>query len=334
MLNHYMILFICLVATKQFTANAFSLSSQPISTEYSNKASPCFVYTHLECNGQLWRFTSRDTSLSVVVDPLASQLDFGIPLGYRANKKILSEQATIDLIRKADPSHCLLTMGLDDHTHSPTIRRLRETNPNMRYVVAPSAERKLLDSGVDASMISVLRHGQSYDFMQGASVTATPGALVGPPWQMRENGFLLQFYGNGIQDNDNLSIYYEPHNDVVLGDIQKMKIQADIVVMPITKQSLPAQFPAMTQFTLVYGAERALEIAETLRAKVIIPLGNGVLDTDGPLAQMIQASGDVHEFELLLNDRNESEIELRKKQAKVMRLEQADPGFELTIELH
>lgn len=38
-----------------------------------------FSYTHLECNGQLWQATSGNNEVSVVIDPLASQLDFGIP---------------------------------------------------------------------------------------------------------------------------------------------------------------------------------------------------------------------------------------------------------------
>ena len=38
-----------------------------------------FSYTHLECNGQLWQATNGNNKVSVVIDPLASQLDFGIP---------------------------------------------------------------------------------------------------------------------------------------------------------------------------------------------------------------------------------------------------------------
>ena len=38
-----------------------------------------FSYTHLEGNGQLWQATNGNTKVSVVIDPLASQLDFGIP---------------------------------------------------------------------------------------------------------------------------------------------------------------------------------------------------------------------------------------------------------------
>jgi len=102
-----------------------------------------FSYTHLEGNGQLWQAKSGNSQVSLVVDPLASQLDFGIPWGYRANKVALSESQTIDLICNAKPTHCLLTMGLDDHCHPPTITKMMNKLPDLEYIVAPSAEKKL-----------------------------------------------------------------------------------------------------------------------------------------------------------------------------------------------
>ena len=81
---------------------------------FSDLAAPTtkgsFAYTHLEGNGQLWEAKFGNTQVSLVVDPLASQLDFGIPWGYRANKVALSESQTIDLICNAKPTHCLFTV--------------------------------------------------------------------------------------------------------------------------------------------------------------------------------------------------------------------------------
>mgnify|MGYP000567580515 CR=1 FL=1 len=265
-----------------------------------NSAKSTFSYTHLECNGQLWTASNGKTKLSIVIDPLASQLDFGIPWGYRANKQTLSEKATIDLICDAKPEYCLLTMGLDDHTHLPTLSKLRERMPELRYIVAPSCEQKLVDFGLSANRITGLDHGETCKLIDGASVTATEGALVGPPWQKRENGFLMQL--NNDKENGGLSIYYEPHGDVVLNNIKSLR--ADVMVAPVTKQSLPAQVPAEGQFTLVYGGERTLEIADVLGAKVIVPLGNGALDTAGPLAKLVKAEGDVSDFEKLVEQRN------------------------------
>lgn len=295
-----------------------------------------FSYTHLECNGQLWRVSDGESKASVVVDPLASQLDFGIPDYYRANKLALTESATIDLICEANPSHCLLTMGLDDHTHLPTLGLLRERMPNLQYVVAPSCESKLLEFGMDPDSMTVLDHGETFAIGDGASVTATRGALVGPPWQKRENGILLELNGNGDGNNDGngnreddegdegFRIYYEPHADIVLDDMSKLR--ADVVVSPVTKQSLPAQVPSAGRFTLVHGGDRALEIAERLGARVVVPLGNGVLDIEGPLAGLVIAEGGVGDFEELVESRNAG-----RPDDDVIRVERAIPGVTLSI---
>jgi hypothetical protein len=83
----------------------------------------------------------------------------------------------------------------------------------------------------------------------------------------------------------------------------------------------------------VYGGERALEIAEKLKAQVIIPLENGVLDTEGPLAKLVQASGGVEEFEQLLNERNEKELLFKRKYAQQIRIEKPVPGVAVEVSL-
>ncbi|KAL9182686.1 hypothetical protein ACHAXT_013338 [Thalassiosira profunda] len=303
------------------SADALAFAPQLQLPDIFNAASKStFGYTHLEGNGQLWQAANGNTKVSVVIDPLASQLDFGIPWGYRANKKSLSERQTIDMICDANPSHCLLTMGLDDHTHLPTLEKVRERLPGLNYVVAPTCEKKLLEFGLSADRITVLDHGETCQLTEGATVTATQGALVGPPWQKRENGYLLDL--NGGKNEDGLSIYYEPHGDVVLDNIQKLR--ANIMVSPVTKQSLPAQVPAEGQYTLVYGGERTLEIAESLGAEVIVPLGNGALDIEGPLAGLVSAEGDVSDFERLVEQRNVGRDD-------AMRVAKATPGATLKV---
>jgi len=275
-----------------------------------------FSYTHLEGNGQLWQLKSGNEQVSLVVDPLASQLDFGIPWGYRANKVALSESQTIDLICDAKPTHCLLTMGLDDHCHPPTITKMMNKLPDLEYIVAASAEKKLIGLGLKADKITVLKHGESCR-LGDAKVIATEGALVGPPWQERELGFLLQL---GKSEMEGISIYYEPHADVILKNIKNLR--ADIMVSPVTKQALPAQVPSEGQYTLVYGADRTLEIANTLGASVVVPLGNGVLDIEGPLASLVSASGGVSELERLLEENGSS-----------VKVEKASPGVPITVKI-
>mmetsp|Transcript_24969 Transcript_24969/g.38754 ORF Transcript_24969/g.38754 Transcript_24969/m.38754 type:complete len:331 (+) Transcript_24969:180-1172(+) len=303
------------------SAHALTFSTQlQLPNFFSELTSPTnkgtFSYTHLEGNGQLWQAKSGNSQVSVVVDPLASQLDFGIPWGYRANKVSLSESQTIDLICNAKPTHCLLTMGMDDHCHPPTIRKMMKELPDMEYIVAPSAEKKLLRLGLKADKVTVLKHGE-FCKLGDALVTATEGALVGPPWQERELGFLLQL---GNSEMEGLSIYYEPHADVVMNNIKNLR--ADIMVSPVTKQALPAQVPSEGQYTLVYGGDRTLEIADTLGASVVVPLGNGVLDIDGPLAGLVSASGGVSDFERLV-----------EKKGSAVKVEKASPGVPITVKI-
>lgn len=285
------------------------------------KTKSTFTYTHLEGNGQLWQIDGpgERTAVSIVIDPLASQLDFGIPWGYRANKKALSETETIHLICDAHPSHCLLTMGLDDHTHLPTIQKLMARMPDLRYVVAPSCLGKIRKLGLRHDRITVLDHGQSCTLSECVTITSTRGALVGPPWQKRENGYLVK--------TSDLSIYYEPHGDVVLDDIKTMR--ANILVSPVTKQSIPAQVPPQGQFTLVYGGDRTLQIAETLHASVIVPLGNGALDIEGPLSGLVSASGDVSDFVTLVERRNAN----KRVGDDDMIVTTATPGVPLTMSI-
>lgn len=329
-----LLIILLLIAQSNHIVNALAFSPQlqlpnifnAVATiNAASKTKTTFSYTHLECNGQLWQATNGNTRVSIVIDPLASQLDFGIPWGYRANKKSLSEQDTIDLICNAKPSHCLLSMGLDDHTHLPTLEKLRQRMPKLKYIVAPSCEKKLLDFGLNADLITVLDHGECFNLCDGASVMATQGALVGPPWQKRENGFLLQLDDGKSYDageGSGFSIYYEPHGDVILNNIKNL--QADVMVAPVTKQSLPAQVPAAGQFTLVYGGERTIEIAEALGAQVIVPLGNGVLNTEGPLASLVTASGEISDFVNLVEERNVGRPD-------ALRVVKSSPGIPLNV---
>ena len=283
-----------------------------------------FEYTHLEINGMLWKIP--EANVSIVVDPIASELNFGIPALYRANKKVLDQKKTLDLIVESRPTHCLLSQGWDDHTHLATLEKLCKLLPDLQFIVAPSARDKLasiFENEEVATKISVLPPGKSMRISDHTVLTATEGALVGPPWQARENGWLLD-----VNQGD-LSVYMEPHGDVTdqtLANFNNKK--ADIVVSPISKQALPAQVPEPAQFTLVYGGSRTLKIAEALKASVIIPLRNGDLDTEGPLAKLVRASGDMDDFELLVSERN-----AKRKGGAELRVEWSTPGVPLTVRL-
>ncbi|KAL7566744.1 hypothetical protein ACA910_017793 [Epithemia clementina (nom. ined.)] len=233
-----------------------------------------FQYTHLEVNAMLWQFPEHDISL--VIDPLASQLDFGIPAIYRANKKVLTKEQTLDCILQAKPSHCLLSQGLDDHTHPPTLQALSKLLPDLKYICAPSAYEKAKSIVGSGKNVRALAPGQSMN-LQSSILTATQGALVGPPWQVRENGWILELDGKRI--------YMEPHSDVLDETLQSIG-SANVVIAPVTEQRLVA-------YNLVNGPGRTLEICHRLGASTLIPLNNGDVNSDGPLGLLVQATGGV-----------------------------------------
>ena len=82
------------------------------------------------------------------------------------------------------------------------------------------------------------------------------------------------------------------------------------MIAPVIKQSLP-------NFTLVYGFERSLEIAEKLMASTFIPLGDGDLETAGPLSGLVQATGSIEGCEQMIQGK--------------LRLERPTPGVPLTV---
>ena len=68
------------------------------------------------------------------------------------------------------------------------------------------------------------------------------GALLGPPWQQKENGYIIR--PTIISKKVFKSIYYEPH---CMNDPEELaNYEVDIVITPIVSQELPA-------FTLVAG---------------------------------------------------------------------------------
>lgn len=224
-----------------------------------------------------------EQKVSIVIDPLASQLDFGIPAVYRGNKPVLSQEETLACICEAKPSHCLLSQGLDDHTHPPTLQVLSDLLPDLQYICAPSAyeKAKSIIKGPSKN-IRVLKPNESIH-IQSSVLTATKGALVGPPWQARENGWVLEISGKRI--------YMEPHSDVLDETLQSLG-SVDVVIAPVTEQSVLG-------YNLVNGPVRTLEICKQLGASTLIPFNNGDLNTEGPLGLLVQASGGVEDIRRL-----------------------------------
>ncbi|KAG6671429.1 hypothetical protein I3843_16G003400 [Carya illinoinensis] len=258
-----------------------ALVSEENAVGSSSSGTDVFKLTYLEGNSWLWDVGG----LKILVDPiLVGNLDFGIPWLYDAAKKFLK---TFQLSDLPEIDCLLITQSLDDHCHLKTLKPLSEKSPKLRVVATPNA-RPLLDPLF--SDVTYIEPGQSsvIEARNGSTVRvqATPGPVLGPPWQRPENGYLV----NSPQGQQTL--YYEPHcvyNKSFLG-----KERADIIITPVIKQLLP-------NFTLVSGQEDAVQLARVLHAKFIVPMKNGDLDSKGLLSSIIQVEGTIESFKVLLS---------------------------------
>jgi len=245
----------------------------------------------LESNS--WELQFGD--INVLLDPVMSQLDFGIPFLYRGNKRVINgERELYSICERTD--FVLISQGFDDHAHRPTLTKLAKIAPTMKYFVAPAAKPILEACGIQKSYISNISHRQSVKYKKGTTeleIIATEGALLGPPWQMKENGYIMRPLADSSVSFP--SLYYEPH---CMYDAAELSCyQVDAVITPIISQELP-------QYTLVAGGQKAVDLAKALKAKCIIPMANGELEQEGLLASIIRAQGSAEEVAKLAKREN------------------------------
>ena len=268
----------------------------PFSSQVGSTSRQCCL-RFLESNS--WNICLND--INFYIDPVMDQLDFGIPTLYAGNKRIVDGNKEISNIAgKSD--FILISQGFDDHAHIPTLNRLSRLNSNLSYICPPSARKILTKCGIPANKITALLPGQTHTFVKGKSairIRATTGALLGPPWQQKENGYII----SSPSSNDAPSLYYEPH---CMFDEEELKdLQADVVITPVVSQELPA-------FTLVAGGLKALRLASLLKAKYVVPMANGNLEQTGVLSRIIRAEGTESSFKSLVQKWNKANVGARR----------------------
>ena len=183
----------------------------------------------------------------------------------------------------------LISQSYDDHAHTPTLKKLAVMRPNMPYLVPPSAKALLISCGIPENMITTLLPGQKHEVKKGGSIVeilATNGALLGPPWQQKENGYVMR--SSPASSTSFPSVYYEPH--CMYDEIELKRIgHIDYVIAPVIAQKLPG-------YVLVDGGKKALDLAKLLGAKYFIPMMNGGLTQEGILSSIVKKEGSVVEF--------------------------------------
>ncbi|MDZ8053150.1 MAG: MBL fold metallo-hydrolase [Aulosira sp. ZfuVER01] len=178
----------------------------------------------------------------------------------------------------------LLSQGLEDHAHPPTLEQLDRQIP---VVASPNAAKVVQKLGYTS--VTVLTHGETFTFNHQIEIKATPGSLIGP--NLVENGYLLKELESG------LTLYYEPHG--THSSQMKQAAPVDVVITPLIDLALPLVGP------IIKGTNSALEVAKWLQPQVMLPTAaGGDVIFEGLINKFLKAVGSVEEFRASLAKNN------------------------------
>jgi L-ascorbate metabolism protein UlaG (beta-lactamase superfamily) len=226
--------------------------------------------TRIDLNS--WIFSIADKT--ILVDPwLVDPLDFyGLPWLFRAyhNTPLAFTPATLPAI-----DLLLISQGVDDHCHKPTLEQLDRSLP---VVASPTAAKVVRSLGYKD--VTELSHWQSVKWGGNLEITAALGAEI-QPGQV-ENGFLLRDLDRGE------TLYYEPHLSPLaeLGAVG----QVDVAIAPVVGQI----FPLLGQ--VIMGPLQAMQLVGEVKPRYFVPTAMGDIRTSGLLPMMIRSVGSVEEF--------------------------------------
>lgn len=169
----------------------------------------------------------------------------------------------------------LLSQGLADHAHRPTLEQLDRRIPVVGSVSAARVAQRL---GYNA--VTALAPGQTYRLAEQLEIQAVPGAPIG---LQRENGYLLRDLSSGLR------LYYEPHgfHDPALAKQEPV----EVVIAPVVDLVLPVAG------SIIRGTASALSLALQLRPQVWLPTAaGGEIAYHGLLNELLQTMGTVEQF--------------------------------------
>ncbi|MEG3981099.1 MBL fold metallo-hydrolase [Microcoleus sp. T3B2] len=239
--------------------------------------------TRIDLNSWIFHIAGQ----TILVDPwLVDPLVFyGQPWLFTAyhNTPVAFTPSTlppIDLI--------LISQGLDDHCHRPTLellvkRSYPEGNRTIPAIASPTAAKVL--SSLGYTNITSLANWQEFNYQEKLQITAVPGAEIGPGQE--ENGYLLKDLSSGE------TLYYEPH----LPPLEKVKHKidtVDVAIAPVIGQI----FPFLGQ--VIIGPSEALKLAQTLKPRFFLPTATGDIRATGILPMLVRSIGSIPEFRDLL----------------------------------
>lgn len=231
--------------------------------------------TWLDSNSWLFQIAHKN----ILLDPwLVGNLVFAqqdwLFKGEKQRKYTLPDP--IDLI--------LLSQGLEDHAHPPTLKQLDRTIP---VVASPNGAKVAQDLGY--TQVTPLEHGASYTLEDAVKIQAFPGAPIGPT--LVENGYLL------TDLTSQNTLYYEPHG--YHSPTLKEVAPVDVVITPVTNLTLLQLFP------ILKGQDSTLQVCQWLNPQVILPTaGAAEIEYEGVLTALIREVGTIEAFCAMLNQNN------------------------------
>src|SRR5579883_1163346 len=227
--------------------------------------------TRIDLNSWLFHMGGRTILVDpVLVDPLVF---YGLPwlfTAYHNTPIAFTPEALppIDMI--------LISQGIDDHCHKPTLERLDRAIP---VVASPTAAKVVRQLGYQ--QVTAIAHWEEFTLGDTLSITAIPGAEI-QPGQV-ENGYLLR---DRATDE---TLYYEPHLFPTKVPADRMG-RVDVAVAPVVGQVIPL----LGQ--VIMGPLEAMHLVATLKPPVFVPTTLGDIRAEGILPKLIQTVGSVEEF--------------------------------------
>ena len=177
----------------------------------------------------------------------------------------------------------LLSQGLEDHAHPPTLKQL---DKNIPVVASPNAAKIVRELGYRD--ITVLEHQEIHQ-IEGVKIKAVPGSPIGPT--LVENGYII----TGLESGKN--IYYEPHG--YHSDAIKEQTDIDVIITPIIDLKLPLLG------AVIKGQKTALQLCQKLHPQVILSTAaGGDIDFKGIINSVLSADGTIEDFNRLLEQNN------------------------------
>ncbi|AIE73937.1 MULTISPECIES: MBL fold metallo-hydrolase [unclassified Synechocystis] len=213
----------------------------------------------------------------ILLDPwLVGDLTFGntpwLFRGFRSQPLAIPEN--IDLI--------LLSQGLEDHAHPPTLKKLDKTCP-----VLGSPKAAEVATGLGYAQVQPLPHNQKFVLHDRVEILALPGSPIGPT--LVENAYVLTDLQTGTK------LYYEPHgfHSPQLQDLGPI----DVVLTPVIGINILGFLPVLN------GQKTTIELCKMVNPQAIVPTsGAAELSYGGLLTKVLRLDGDLDQFRQSLSN--------------------------------